>query len=98
MSLRIQCAMRVLTLNLRPEALAATTRALDGQGYEVVVENGLTVDQVLALSPEVLVTEASLPTSIAVLSSRSSSHVQKPNHRSRSLLSWKGARWNVRGP
>jgi S1-C subfamily serine protease/DNA-binding response OmpR family regulator len=50
--------MRILILNLRPESLDATTRALSGQGYELVAESGLTVDQVLALSPEVLVTEA----------------------------------------
>ncbi|MEY2396148.1 MAG: serine protease Do [Acidobacteriaceae bacterium] len=50
--------MSILILNLRPEPLDATTRALSGQGYDLVVENGLTVDQVLALSPEVLVTEA----------------------------------------
>jgi S1-C subfamily serine protease len=50
--------MRLLILNLRPESLDATTRALAGQGYEVATETGLTVDQVLALSPEVLVTEA----------------------------------------
>jgi S1-C subfamily serine protease/DNA-binding NarL/FixJ family response regulator len=50
--------MRILILNLRPESLDAATRALSGQGYEVATESGLTVDQVLALSPEVLVTEA----------------------------------------
>jgi S1-C subfamily serine protease/DNA-binding response OmpR family regulator len=50
--------MSILILNLRPEPLETTTRALSGQGYELVVESGLTVDQVLALSPEVLVTEA----------------------------------------
>ena len=50
--------MRLLILNLRPESLDAVTRALAGQGYEVATETGLTVDQVLALSPEVLVTEA----------------------------------------
>src|SRR6202045_1349133 len=49
--------MRILILNLRPESLDATTRALSGQGYELATETGLTVDQVLALSPEVLVTE-----------------------------------------
>ena len=49
--------MRILILNLRPESLDATTQALSGQGYEVLTETGLTVDQVLALSPEVLVTE-----------------------------------------
>ena len=50
--------MRLLILNLRPESLDAVTRALAGQGYEIATETGLTVDQVLALSPEVLVTEA----------------------------------------
>src|ERR1700676_699480 len=58
MPLRIEYMMRILILNLRPESLDATTRALSGQGYELVTESGLTVDQVLALSPEVLVTEA----------------------------------------
>src|SRR6202047_2721953 len=58
MPLRIECVMRILILNLGPEPLDATTRALSGQGYELAVESGLTVDQVLALSPEVLVTEA----------------------------------------
>jgi S1-C subfamily serine protease/DNA-binding response OmpR family regulator len=57
MPLRIECVMRILILNLRPESLNASTRALSDQGYELVVESGLTVDQVLALSPEVLVTE-----------------------------------------
>jgi S1-C subfamily serine protease/DNA-binding NarL/FixJ family response regulator len=49
--------MRILLLNLRPESLDAATRALSGQGYELLTETGLTVDQVLAHSPEVLVTE-----------------------------------------
>src|SRR5258708_16813555 len=50
--------MRLLILNLRPESLNAATRALSGQGYEVAAESGLTVDEVLAISPEVLITEA----------------------------------------
>jgi len=58
MLLRIEDLMRILILDLRPESLDAATRALSGQGYEVATESGLTVDQVLALSPEVLVTEA----------------------------------------
>jgi S1-C subfamily serine protease/DNA-binding NarL/FixJ family response regulator len=58
MPLCIEYVMRILILNLRPESLDAATRALSGQGYEVATESGLTVDQVLALSPEVLVTEA----------------------------------------
>src|ERR1700682_737757 len=58
MPLRIKFVMRLLILNLRPESLDAVTRALAGQGYEVAAESGLTVDEVLAISPEVLVTEA----------------------------------------
>lgn len=50
--------MRILILNLRPESLDAATSALSGQGYEIATESGLTVDQVLSLSPEVLLTEA----------------------------------------
>jgi S1-C subfamily serine protease/DNA-binding NarL/FixJ family response regulator len=49
--------MRILILNLRPESLEATTRALSGQGYELITEASLTVEQVLAHAPEVLVTE-----------------------------------------
>jgi S1-C subfamily serine protease len=50
--------MRILLLNLAGDPLAQINQALSGQGYEIAVENGLNVDQVLALSPEVLVTEA----------------------------------------
>jgi len=51
--------MRVLLLNLGGEALGAVQHALSAEGYEVATENGLSVDQVLTLAPEVLVTEAS---------------------------------------
>jgi S1-C subfamily serine protease/DNA-binding response OmpR family regulator len=51
-------AMRVLLLNLGSGALDAVKHALSGEGYEIAAEDGLTVDQVLTLSPEVLVTEA----------------------------------------
>jgi S1-C subfamily serine protease/DNA-binding response OmpR family regulator len=51
-------AMRVLLLNLGGEALGAVKNALSAEGYEIATENGLTVDQVLTLAPEVLVTEA----------------------------------------
>jgi S1-C subfamily serine protease/DNA-binding NarL/FixJ family response regulator len=51
--------MRVLLLNLDAGSLAAVSEALSGQGYDLVTENGLNVDQVLALSPDTLVTEAS---------------------------------------
>jgi len=50
--------MRILLLNLGDASLAAVQSALAGQGYEIATETGLTVDEVLALSPEVLVTEA----------------------------------------
>src|ERR1700759_4523130 len=50
--------MRILLLNLTAESLLEANNALAGQGYEVSTEIGLTIDQVLALTPEVLVTEA----------------------------------------
>jgi S1-C subfamily serine protease/DNA-binding response OmpR family regulator len=50
--------MRVLLLNLSGEALGEVQHALSAEGYEIATENGLSVDQVLTLAPEVLVTEA----------------------------------------
>jgi hypothetical protein len=50
--------MRILLLNLGDASLPAVQGALAGQGYEIATESGLTVDEFLALSPEVLVTEA----------------------------------------
>jgi S1-C subfamily serine protease/DNA-binding response OmpR family regulator len=52
-------AMRVLLLSLSGEALGAVQQALSAEGYEIATESGLSVDQVLTLAPEVLVTEAS---------------------------------------
>jgi S1-C subfamily serine protease/DNA-binding response OmpR family regulator len=57
-------AMRVLLLNLNSESNDLVKGALAGQGYEVAAESGLTVDEVLALSPEVVITEAS-PTDLS---------------------------------
>jgi S1-C subfamily serine protease/DNA-binding response OmpR family regulator len=54
----IEYLMRVLLLNLGVDSLEAANKALSGQGYDVATDQGLTVDHVLALSPEVLVTEA----------------------------------------
>jgi S1-C subfamily serine protease/DNA-binding NarL/FixJ family response regulator len=51
--------MRLLLLNLTAASLLEAKNALAGQGYELSTEIGLTIDQVLALLPEVLVTEAS---------------------------------------
>jgi S1-C subfamily serine protease len=56
--------MRVLLLNLTAETNDLANSALAGQGYDITTESGLTVDEVLALSPEVLVTEAS-PTDLS---------------------------------
>jgi S1-C subfamily serine protease len=56
--------MRVLLLNLNSETNDLVKSALAGQGYEIATESGLTVDEVLALSPEVLITEAS-PTDLS---------------------------------
>jgi S1-C subfamily serine protease len=50
--------MRVLLLNLGATSLEVVTHSLSGQGYEITSEAGLNVDQVLALSPEVVITEA----------------------------------------
>jgi S1-C subfamily serine protease len=51
--------MRLLLLSLSSETAELATSALAGQGYEIATESGLTVDEVLALSPEVIITEAS---------------------------------------
>src|SRR5258706_9607855 len=56
--------MRVLLLNLSSETNELVNRALGGQGYEIATESALTVDDVLALSPEVVITEAS-PTDLS---------------------------------
>ncbi len=50
--------MYILLLNLGAESAQEVEQALSGQGYEITTERGLTVDQILARSPEVLVTEA----------------------------------------
>jgi S1-C subfamily serine protease/DNA-binding response OmpR family regulator len=51
--------MKLLLLNLAPESAEAVSQVLSGQGYEIATETGLNVDQVLALDPDVLITEAS---------------------------------------
>jgi S1-C subfamily serine protease/DNA-binding response OmpR family regulator len=50
--------MRILLLNLGADSLGEVNKSLEGQGYEIATETGLNVDQVLALDPEVLITEA----------------------------------------
>jgi S1-C subfamily serine protease len=50
--------VRILLLNLAAESKQGVQEALAGQGCDILTETGLTVDQVLALSADVLVTEA----------------------------------------
>jgi S1-C subfamily serine protease/DNA-binding NarL/FixJ family response regulator len=50
--------MRILLLNVGMQSTLEVKQALAGQGYEITADRSLTVDEVLALSPEVLITEA----------------------------------------
>jgi len=50
--------MRILLLDLGAESTEQVEQALASQGYEITTGHNLTVDQVFALSPEVLITEA----------------------------------------
>ncbi len=50
--------MRILLLDLGTESFREVKHALSSQGYEITTGGSLTVDEVLALSPEVLITEA----------------------------------------
>jgi len=50
--------MRILLLNLGTESTQAVEHAMSGQGYDIAAEHSLTIDQILALSPELLITEA----------------------------------------
>jgi serine protease Do len=50
--------MRILLLDLGVESTGQVEQALASQGYEITTGHNLTVDQVFALSPEVLITEA----------------------------------------
>ena len=50
--------MRILLLDLGVESTGQVEQALASQGYEITTGHNLTVDQVFALSPDVLITEA----------------------------------------
>jgi S1-C subfamily serine protease/DNA-binding NarL/FixJ family response regulator len=50
--------MRILLLNLSAATVAEVNRALSGQGYELFTESGISVDEILTLSPGVVITEA----------------------------------------
>jgi S1-C subfamily serine protease len=51
-------AMRILLLNLNVQSTPDVTQALSDQGYEITTKRSWNVDEILALSPEVLITEA----------------------------------------
>src|SRR5215475_5728556 len=51
--------MRILLLNLSPETISHVSQALGGQGYDLMTESGIGVEEVAMVSPGVLVTEAS---------------------------------------
>src|SRR5271156_673172 len=50
--------MRILLLSLDQGSTQEVTQALAGQGYETTTGRGLSVDEILGLFPEVLITEA----------------------------------------
>jgi len=50
--------MRILLFDLGMESAQEVKQALSGQGYEIAANTGLTVEEILALSAEVLITEA----------------------------------------
>ncbi len=50
--------MRILLLNLDSRSAQEVTQALSGQGYEITTGRTFAVDEILSLSPEVLITEA----------------------------------------
>jgi S1-C subfamily serine protease len=50
--------MRILILNLGMDSTQEVEQALSGRGYEIIADRGLTIDEILVLSPEVMVTEA----------------------------------------
>jgi len=50
--------MRILLLNLSVESSHEVEQALSGQGYEITTRRSLTVDEIVAVSPDILITEA----------------------------------------
>jgi DNA-binding response OmpR family regulator len=50
--------MRILLLNLGSESTRAVQQALSGQGYDVIAEHDLTVDEIHKRTSELLITEA----------------------------------------
>jgi len=51
-------ARRILLLNLGIESIQEVKQAVSGQGYEITEDRGLSADEILALQPELVITEA----------------------------------------
>jgi DNA-binding response OmpR family regulator len=72
-------AMRILLLHLCSESTQAVQQALSDQGYDIAAEHSLTVDEVLARTPELLITEAT-PSNLSccglISQIKASSHLQ----------------------
>ena len=49
---------RILLLNLSAESAQAVRQAIAAQGHEIIADRDLSVDAILAIAPEILVTEA----------------------------------------
>ena len=56
--------MRILLLDLSADSAQSAQQALAGQGYEILSEKALGVDEILAQRPDVLVTQAT-PTDLS---------------------------------
>src|SRR5580692_9188334 len=71
--------MRILLFNLGTESTQAVEHTLSGQGYDIAAERSLTIDQILARSPELLITEAT-PSNLSccglISQVKASSHLQ----------------------
>ena len=50
--------MHIVLLNLASASLEAANAALAGEGYEITIANASALEEVLALTPAVLITEA----------------------------------------
>jgi len=66
---RAECddLVRILLLNLSDGLLDATSQALASQGYDFRTHYGLDLDELLALSPEVLVIGGAVPSALGLV-------------------------------
>jgi len=90
--------MRILILNLGMDSTQEVEQALSGRGYEIIADRGLTIDEILVLSPEVLVTEAT-PSDLSCCGvvSQIKASPDLPTLRIVMLVHG-GGRWNVPAP